>query len=186
MRRIQAVALDLFEQHGYAQVTIERIAAEAEVSPSSIYRYFGTKEQIALWDEYDPLLITQLREELRHHPPLAAAKRAMAVSVARMAEQGDIPLNRRRLRLLFEEPQIESAAAVMTLKLADLLGEMMAGGADDLDAQMLAHGIVGAAMGAIRHWYRTGFTTPLAEITDRLFASFETGFPASTRRPPAQ
>ncbi len=35
-------------------------------------------------------------------------------------------------------------------------------------------------MGAIRHWYRTGFTTSLTDITDRLFASFETGFPAAT------
>ncbi|NTV39112.1 MAG: helix-turn-helix transcriptional regulator, partial [Demequinaceae bacterium] len=45
MERIQTVALALFEQHGFGPVTIERIAHEADVSPSSVYRYFGTKEQ---------------------------------------------------------------------------------------------------------------------------------------------
>ena len=54
MYRIQSVALDLFEARGFEDVTVEEIAEASEVSPSSVYRYFGTKEQIVLWDEYDP------------------------------------------------------------------------------------------------------------------------------------
>jgi len=50
MRRVQEVALDLFDARGFESVSIEEIARAAEVSPSSIYRYFGTKEQIVLYD----------------------------------------------------------------------------------------------------------------------------------------
>src|SRR5438045_3498662 len=61
MSRIQRVALDLFEEHGYRAVTVERIAAAAGVSPSSVYRYFGTKEMLVLYDEYDLQILDALR-----------------------------------------------------------------------------------------------------------------------------
>jgi Bacterial regulatory proteins, tetR family len=32
-------------------VTVEKIAAEAEVGAASIFRYFGTKNRIVIWDE---------------------------------------------------------------------------------------------------------------------------------------
>jgi AcrR family transcriptional regulator len=52
MRTIQERALDLFDERGFDRVTIEEIAA-AEVSPSSVYRYFGTKEGLIVADEFD-------------------------------------------------------------------------------------------------------------------------------------
>ena len=64
MRHVQSVAIDLFERHGFGKVTIEQIARAADVSPSSIYRHFGTKEQLVLWDEYDPMLLDRFGELL--------------------------------------------------------------------------------------------------------------------------
>ena len=55
MRAIQERALDLFDANGFGAVTIEEIAAAAEVSPSSVYRYFGTKEGILVADEFDAM-----------------------------------------------------------------------------------------------------------------------------------
>ena len=76
MRLVQEVALDLFDAHGYVDVTVERIAAASDISPSSVYRYFGTKEHIVLWDENDPIwshvevlddLPSALIDRLRHY-----------------------------------------------------------------------------------------------------------------------
>ena len=53
MRTIQEKALDLFDERGSNAVTMEEIAAAAEVSPSSVYRYFGTKEGLIVADEFD-------------------------------------------------------------------------------------------------------------------------------------
>jgi AcrR family transcriptional regulator len=44
--RVERVALDLFRQHGFEQVTVERIAAEAGVGATTFYRYFGTKDGV--------------------------------------------------------------------------------------------------------------------------------------------
>ena len=44
--RVEHVALDLFRRHGFEQVTVERIAAEAGVAPTTFYRYFGTKDGV--------------------------------------------------------------------------------------------------------------------------------------------
>jgi AcrR family transcriptional regulator len=45
-RRIAETALDLFQRHGYAETTIDQIAAEAEVGRRTIFRHFATKEAI--------------------------------------------------------------------------------------------------------------------------------------------
>ena len=53
MDHIQRIDLDLFDAEGYEAVTIEQIAEASEVSPSSVYRYFGTKEGLVISDSDD-------------------------------------------------------------------------------------------------------------------------------------
>lgn len=46
--RIVTAALDLFRKDGYEQTTMESIAGAAELSPSTLYRTFPTKDSIIL------------------------------------------------------------------------------------------------------------------------------------------
>lgn len=46
--RIMEAALAFFMQKGFRQCTVEEIAANAELSPATVYYYFGTKENMAM------------------------------------------------------------------------------------------------------------------------------------------
>jgi len=50
---------------GYQRTTVEQIAAAAEVSPSTFFRYFPTKEDLVLQDDMD----TRLVEAFERQPP---------------------------------------------------------------------------------------------------------------------
>src|SRR5215204_4711633 len=57
---IQTEALRLFGEKGYAQTTVEEIADAAAISPRTFFRYFPNKEDVVIWDEYDPLALDLL------------------------------------------------------------------------------------------------------------------------------
>ena len=51
--KAMAVASRVFRERGFDQATLEEIADEAEMSVSSLMRYFGSKERLALAHHID-------------------------------------------------------------------------------------------------------------------------------------
>src|ERR1700724_313322 len=67
---IREHALRLFREQGYHKTTVEQIAAAAEVSPSTFFRYFPTKEDVVLQDDMDTRMIEALeRQPAALRPP---------------------------------------------------------------------------------------------------------------------
>jgi AcrR family transcriptional regulator len=60
--RIRASALRLFREQGYDATTVEQIATAAGVSHMTFFRYFPTKEDVALSDGYDPLIASLIAQ----------------------------------------------------------------------------------------------------------------------------
>lgn len=178
MRRIQQVALELFDEHGYRSVTIERIAEDAEVSQSSVYRYFGTKEQLVLWNEHSDRILEIIASQIEDHPPVEAVRRA-ADNIVSELFGGDQQAIRRRMRYAMEEPDVRAALAVRMQEITQLLAGMLARGSashtDDLQHQVAASTIVGAVIGAVHHWYASGYASSFDELLKRALAILEDG-----------
>ncbi len=81
---IQVEALRLFGQQGYDTTTCEQIAAAAGVSPATFFRYFPTKEDVVLQDDYDPLLTASLHERPLHESPVVAVRNALASALGQL------------------------------------------------------------------------------------------------------
>ena len=100
---IQRQALRLFRERGYGATT-SQIAEAAEVSESTFFRYFPTKEDVVFWDEFDPLIFEAFRAQPAELGPIRALReairdamaRASARSAADLRERLDAPLWSRR------------------------------------------------------------------------------------------
>ncbi len=153
MLRIQDEAYRLVRERGFAATTVDEIAAAAEVSPATVYRYFGTKEGILLWDELElpatELLVAALGE--------GSVLDALVASFRGAAERGfHLPEEevRERVRFLLEQPALRSAvrdaAARYETELAGLL-EREAGTAS-FDARIVAAVATATMLAAIEAW----------------------------------
>ena len=196
MRRIQEAALDLFDEHGYGQVTIERIAERAEVSASTVYRYFGTKEQLVLSDEYDPMAFEFIARELRSAPFLEAVRLA-TMTVLQQQMGADREHTMRRLRYIFSEPTILAGMLAETEEMIQLAVELLAPqlgrSADDQEVQVAVSALIHAVMTTILAWYRAGPSAPIQPFLETTFRVLESGLhlePTSpaprAQRPPDQ
>src|SRR6201997_787503 len=81
---IRREAFRLIEANGYAATTVEQIAEAAEVSPSTFFRYFPTKESVLLADDMDPLIMDALAAQPADVSPLRAIRRAYQVTIESM------------------------------------------------------------------------------------------------------
>lgn len=171
MRRAQAAALDLIEAHGFDAVTIESVAARAGVAPATIYRNFGTKERLVLWDEYDPMLFEAIRERLPT-ASLRAATLEGAVAALGAIYTEDAARIRRRAKIITTHPALMAATsadrAALTGGLAALFLEARAC-RDALAAEVVAGALVVALEAGVRAWVGEGDDVPLARTLRRAF-----------------
>ena len=106
---VQTIALDLFARQGYGATTVEQIITLAEISESTFFRYFPTKEDLVISDEFDPMMI----ESFMSQPPELSVLEALRMSMRAIfdnltpeqrAEQNE------RIELVMSEPALRSAA----------------------------------------------------------------------------
>src|ERR1035437_9688219 len=104
---IQREALRLFVAQGYEQTTIEQIAEAVEVSPSTVFRYFPTKEDLVLTVEYDALSLRWLAAGPRGEPGVTAMRRALTQTLDDVVEQ-DASMFLMRGRLMLGVPALRA------------------------------------------------------------------------------
>ena len=176
-------ALRLFSEQGYHATTVEQIAAAAEVSPSTFFRYFPTKEDLVLQDDMDTRMIEALERQPAGLSPVAAV-RAAAREVFASYTVADLDLISENAGLTVTVPEIRARAmdefartiAVVSEALAKRAGRP----ADDLTVRTTAGAIVGVIMSITLPW--DGWSDPqnMAETFGRIDAALgllEAGLP---------
>ncbi|MFF5209731.1 TetR family transcriptional regulator [Streptosporangium sp. NPDC000396] len=104
-------ALDLFIEQGYEATTVDQIAAAVDVSPRTFFRYFATKEDVALSLPLDvqEVMLAELACRPAEEPPFTALSHALR-AVITMLEEGDLA---ERSRFLKAHELIESTPALL-------------------------------------------------------------------------
>ena len=76
---LEKVALRLFDQRGFANVTVEDIASEARISVRTFYRYFASKEDVLQLriDRRSEVLRAALAARSADEPPLRSLRLAL-------------------------------------------------------------------------------------------------------------
>ena len=106
---IQAAALHLFERQGYQATTVDQIAEMAEVSQSTFFRYFPSKEDVVLLDRYDPLLLAALLAQPAELSPIAALRRTLRSVLGGLPAE-ELERERQRAMLVVSVPELRARA----------------------------------------------------------------------------
>ena len=148
---IREHAFRLFREQGYGATTVEQIAEAAEVSPSTFFRYFPNKEDVALTDDLDPLLL----EAYRAQPPELSqveAIRAALRTVLAETPPDVLARDRERQAVVLGTPELRArtldAAVALVRMLAEAIAERTGRPADDIAVLALAGAVLGAALAA--------------------------------------
>lgn len=176
----------LIEEQGYEATTVEQIAEAAEVSPSTVFRYFPTKEDIVLTDEYDPLLEDELRARPADEPIVESLRHVLRRAVG-LGFTEEPEISRLRTRLMIEVPAVRSrmleSMSVTGRMLCRVLAERTGRDPGDLEVRVFSMGLIGALTETAAYWAEHGHQDDLGGLVDRtmdmLIAGFGTGGPGA-------
>lgn len=159
---VQRETLRLFEQQGYERTTVEQIADAAEISTTTFYRYFSSKDDVILTGAYDiPSAeggrpFTPLSDRPEGEPLIDSLRAVIRESLADGMLGRDRDELLARLQMIFRIPELEAshAARLHTAQdeLARLLAGTVGGDPDSYDLRVRAAMLAGALAETLRYW----------------------------------
>jgi AcrR family transcriptional regulator len=179
---IREHALRLFHEQGYSATTVEQIAEAAEVSPATFFRYFPTKEDVVLQDDFDIVTLAALEAQPPELSPIAAFRAAAKEAFGSLSEE-DMASFGETTRLTLAVPEIRARALDELRRTTDVITAAIARrtgrDANDFAVRNLAGAIIGVIMSATMPWQLESgpdFSEIYARI-DQALAHLEAGLP---------
>ncbi len=150
-RAIRREAFRLFEEHGYANTTIEQIAEAADVSPRTFYRYFGVKEAVLLSDDHTKMIVEAFAEAPAELSIVPAYRWAVAQVFGGLSadERAEAIAGQQRM---YGVPEARGLVYTEYVRLIHLITEALRrrpdGPADEAERRVIAGAIVGVLISA--------------------------------------
>ena len=167
---LEAAAYRLFGERGFDNVTVDDIAAEADVSRRTFFRYFASKEDVLLADHF--VQLARLRAAMADRPadePIVTALRNALLSMT-----GDFDERKEKVilrgRLMRDTPSLQARSLVHQKLWEEAMQEMVAErlGVDpvaDLRPGVVAAAGLAAMRVAFTNWLSSGCDGDLIALT---------------------
>jgi AcrR family transcriptional regulator len=167
---LEAAAYRLFGERGFDAVTVDDIAAEADVSRRTFFRYFASKEDVLLADHF--VQLRRLREAMAARPedePIVTALRNALLSMSTDFEDRKEMVILRG-RLMRDTPSLQARSLVHQKLWEEAMQEMVAErlGVDpvtDLRPGVVSAATLAAMRVAFTNWLSSGCTGDLIALT---------------------
>jgi AcrR family transcriptional regulator len=171
---VQMEALRLFSEKGYDQTTVDEIAHAAAMSSRTFFRYFPTKEDVVLWDEYDERPIDEVLRIRPDEDPLTQLfLRVRGIFAEIYLKDPKLLLTRTKLSFTVPEIRARFLNAQLTLlgphvaRIADAIGASR----DDLRLPATLAALYSAMIVAVERWQRHDGREDLLRLFDDAIAA---------------
>jgi AcrR family transcriptional regulator len=171
---IQREALRLFHRHGFAATTVQQIAEAAEVSPSTVFRYFPTKDDLLALDDHFPLT-DRIVPAFRRQPSELGVVRALRETLREVyadLHPEDRAARSERDLLLLQVPELWTANLALLGRNLDQLDDLFAArtgrSTDDPAVRTLTGAVLGVGVRVLLEAARTPRLDPVQALDDAL------------------
>jgi AcrR family transcriptional regulator len=166
-RSVQREALRLFGEQGYEDTTVEQIADAADISTTTFYRYFPTKEDVVLSDDYDPIFERIIGGE--DDGTLVTTVRAAIAAVAAAVED-DRDAALARFKLLSSVPALKARQGAEGRKAFDFFSRLFSARSGrpvgDYQLRVTTAAFAAAQLEAARYWADADGAESLGRLMD--------------------
>jgi AcrR family transcriptional regulator len=174
-RGLQQVALRLFAAQGYEQTTVEQVVTEAESSLATFYRHFPAKEDVVLYDEFDPIIEQAIAEQPADQT-VTGTIRAVVTALAQAVE-ADREQSLTRLRLILVVPALMARQALDERKNYQLYARALAvrtgRPVEDYQLRLTTAALSAAITEAARYWAEHDGAPRLTTLMDQAVTTLE-------------
>jgi AcrR family transcriptional regulator len=170
---VSAVAFRLFAEQGFDKTTVDQIAAEAGLSRTTFFRYFGSKEEVVLgrFAEVGHQVAAALAARPRHERPWDSLRRAFDVITQTDADDPEQSSSVIRLlsdacaRMTRDWDKTQGWQSLLVPEISRRLGD--GSPSTDPRAPALVASAVACLAAAIDAWTACEGTTALSVLLDR-------------------
>lgn len=174
-QRLQRVALELFTERGFDNVTVEEIANAAGVSHMTFFRNFPSKESVVLDDPYDPLVGAAVAAQDGRSPALERVRLGVLGAFAQLDEPED-EMVRQKIRLAARHPGLRARVWENNLRTEEtIVTALTDSGTPHLEASVAAGAVLGALTAALFDWATNDDGGNLGERITRALDLLATG-----------
>lgn len=156
--RLEAVALELFEQRGYERTTVDDVAGAVGVSARTVFRYFPVKADLVFGDA--EVNLTELRRLVAKQDGALAPFEAARLALAEFSAVIGTPSTAERVRVIGASPTLGARSLEIRERWSEAIADELAArrglAQPDHDAQLAALLVIAVFVSAIREWSQNG------------------------------